>query len=222
MYTQTKEGKDWFILIDFDLGVKITKEGFPLGPSARHRTGTLPFMAYELVGSLQSPLYTQNGAKSHVVQHCIRHDFESLFWVSLRCATSLVDPKLSKSAPTSTVRDAWLTELERGDPRSIARTKKDFLTSESGMDAAPLSPSFEHLRSWFIYFLQPFFNYIAATMQKRSRSFHQAMIHALSGEKAQEQIDETVLSDFALYETGHNHVTRNTLLEAVGLYEKLH
>ena len=119
--TQTKEGKDWFILIDFDLGVKVTKEGFPLGPSARHHTGTLPFMAYELVGSLQSPIFTQNEAKSHVVQHCIRHDFESLFWVSLRCATSLVDPKLSKSAPTSTVRDAWLTEFEKGDPRSIPR-----------------------------------------------------------------------------------------------------
>ena len=102
MYTQTKEGKDWFVLIDFDLGVKVTKEGFPMGLSARHRTqtGTLLFTAYELVESAKSLIDPQNQAKSQVVQHCIRHDFES-FWVSLRCATSLVDPKLSKSAPST-------------------------------------------------------------------------------------------------------------------------
>ena len=169
MYTQTKEGKDWFVLIDFDLGVKVTKEGFPMGLSARHRTqtGTLLFTAYELVESAKSLIDPQNQAKSQVVQHCIRHDFESLSWVSLRCATSLVDPKLSKSAPSSMVRDDWLTEFERGDPRSIARTKKHFLTSESDMDTAPLSPSFEHLRNWLDAFLVPFWRYTHAADTER-------------------------------------------------------
>lgn len=212
MYTQT-EGKDWFILIDFDLGVKVTKDGLPLGPSARHRTGTLPFMAYELVGSLKSPIDPQNEAKPQVVQHCIRHDFESLFWVSLWCATRLVDPTLSKSAPTSTVREDWLTEFEKGDPRTIARFKKDFLTSESDMDTAPLSPSFKHLRSWLDAFRVPFWRHRHAAdeerlakNQRKSRKAHQTPADALN--------------KFRLYETGYGHVTREVLLKAFEIDEE--
>ena len=218
MYTQTKEGKDWFILIDFDLGVKVTKEEFPLGPSARHRTGTLPFMAFELVESIGSETIPEKP-----VRHCVRHGFESLLWVSLWCAVCIVDPRSlsDDDAAQEQARATFLATLEKGDPETMASRKMKLLTNPDQFMAIPLSPAFKHLHIWLSYFLQPFFKYIITAMQQRQRSFFEAQIHALSGGKAQEQTDETVLSDFALYETGHGHVTRNALLEAVGLYEKL-
>lgn len=115
MYTQN-EGKGRFILIDYDLGVKVTKEGFPLGPSARHRTGTLPFMAYELVETIKSP---DDTGDPKPIQHCVRHDFESLFWVSLWSAVT-VGPTSLAPGFASQARDNFLASLERGDSQTIA------------------------------------------------------------------------------------------------------
>ncbi len=61
-----KEGKLFGVLNDFDLA---TKTGDP-SPSSKQRTGTKPYMAYELLAT-------------EAVIHRYRHDLESLFYVIL-------------------------------------------------------------------------------------------------------------------------------------------
>ena len=46
---EIREGKFYFILIDFDMAVRIAPDESSYVASSRYRTGTLPFMAYELV-----------------------------------------------------------------------------------------------------------------------------------------------------------------------------
>src|SRR5882762_8176038 len=58
------------ILNDFDLACRVDAKGRPCGTTARHYTGTLPFMALEL---LYNP-----GA-----MHLLRHDLGSLFYVAM-------------------------------------------------------------------------------------------------------------------------------------------
>jgi serine/threonine protein kinase len=58
--------EDCGILNDFDLA-KLVKE-MQCGPSAKHKTGTLPFLALDLLHSWNS-------------QHLFQHDFESFLYV---------------------------------------------------------------------------------------------------------------------------------------------
>ncbi|KAH9896006.1 hypothetical protein C8Q73DRAFT_780874 [Cubamyces lactineus] len=73
------DGRVKFILTDFDLAVLVDVNGSPRGPTAKHRTGTLPFMAQRLLQDLASyPDCPQ-------VPHELHHDYESLYWVALWC-----------------------------------------------------------------------------------------------------------------------------------------
>ena len=87
-----REGDNVYgVLIDFDLGVHVDENGHSLGHSSLHRTGTLPFMAVELISDL-AETYDTSDTTITQQQHCVRHDFESLFWVSLWCAIRFVSP----------------------------------------------------------------------------------------------------------------------------------
>ncbi|KAG0695564.1 hypothetical protein DFH29DRAFT_954736, partial [Suillus ampliporus] len=68
MYCKTKDGVLVGVLNDYDLSSLATTQG-PLG---NERTGTVPFMALDLL----SP-ESQRGK----VQHLYRHDLESFIWV---------------------------------------------------------------------------------------------------------------------------------------------
>ena len=129
MYTRTDKGEDWFVLIDFDLGIEVNEHGFQLEQSARHRTGTLPFMAHELVCGMNS----QGGAQVPV-RHCVRHDFESLFWVSLRCAVRLTRPEShGEDESVAKARDEFLVGLEKGELNAVADRKEKILNTQSEM-----------------------------------------------------------------------------------------
>ena len=75
------QGRANFILCDFDLAILLNEDGSPAGPGARgtHHTGTLPFMARQLVEDL-----ALHPGRPHV-PHELHHDFESLYWVALWC-----------------------------------------------------------------------------------------------------------------------------------------
>src|SRR5713101_156777 len=60
----------WVILNDLDLAGRVEVEGEVSHATARHRTGTLPFMALELL-------------EEQSTRHRLRHDLESLFYVAV-------------------------------------------------------------------------------------------------------------------------------------------
>ncbi len=70
---EMRDNRPHFILIDYDLAKEITGLDVHRNSSTgKHRTGTLPFMAYELVEDI--PKYGKSG---HIpVVHRLRYDFE--------------------------------------------------------------------------------------------------------------------------------------------------
>ena len=213
MYTQN-EGKGRFVLIDYDLGIKVTKEGFPLGPSARHRTGTLPFMAYELVETIKSP---DDTGDPKPIQHCVRHDFESLFWVSLRCAVRLTRAEShGEDESVAKARDDFLASLEKGKLNAVAGRKENILNTQSEMMKCPLSASFTHLRTWLNSFRIPFWNYKAAREHAEINLWRQTQTTTLTGSRQPAGSKEAILDDFASYETGYGTITRSVLLKEIG------
>jgi len=114
----------WVILNDFDLAGRVKEEG----ARARHRTGTLPFMAIELL-------------KKADATHCLRHDLESLFYVAVWWAVTATHGQADRDAATSRRRS--LAYWNQGTPRAISLVKQEFLTlpwKDSGIE---LSPGFE-------------------------------------------------------------------------------
>ena len=62
------------ILNDFDHAAMVHDEGLPVvANSSKHQSGTLPFMAYELL----------NPREADSITHYLRHDFESIFLVAI-------------------------------------------------------------------------------------------------------------------------------------------
>ncbi|THG97224.1 hypothetical protein EW026_g4743 [Hermanssonia centrifuga] len=140
---EMRDDKPHFILIDYDLAKEIT--GFDAhcsSSTSQHRTGTLPFMAYELVED--AAMYGEPG---HVpVVHRLRYDFESLFWVALWCAVKMPPGRdASEDRRLHQVVQGW----ESGLLTMLARNKKTLCTTPSEIRALHLPPRSEHLRNWF-------------------------------------------------------------------------
>ncbi|KAI0691936.1 hypothetical protein BC835DRAFT_1521124 [Cytidiella melzeri] len=157
---QNHNGEDRFILIDFDLAVFVDENGFPKGATSRHRTGTLPFMALELIQDMQAA--EEMDSECERVIHCVRHDYESVFWVTLWCAIKIADP--NSPDKYAKVRDAERTTWEFGTYEQIALKKLGLLWKHKTFMALRLSPLFEHLRPWLVAFKAPF--YTSATMSE--------------------------------------------------------
>lgn len=112
-----------FILIDFDMAVVIPKGESRYPASSRHRTGTLPFMAVDL---LLDAFDASNNAKGwKPIKHLLRHDLESLLWVSVWSLMTLPIQSLSKEIAEKTVQSVWM--MERGNLRIISLTKSGLL-----------------------------------------------------------------------------------------------
>ncbi|KAH9896004.1 hypothetical protein C8Q73DRAFT_835422 [Cubamyces lactineus] len=112
-------GRANFILTDFDLAVMLNDDGLPKGPTGKHHTGTLPFMAERLVEDLA--LHPDRPR----VLHELHHDYESLYWVALWCTMKADYDK--QEAEFQKRIDQFLTqwELAEGHPRSQASETSD-------------------------------------------------------------------------------------------------
>ncbi|KAH9896016.1 hypothetical protein C8Q73DRAFT_462273 [Cubamyces lactineus] len=125
-------GRADFILTDFDLAVMLNDDGTPRGPTAKHRTGTLPFMARELLEDL-----ALHPGDPHVL-HELHHDYESLFWVALWC-TMRVDyfeePKLQ------TRIDDFLNQWEFAKGQSKSQASQPPSNASRGSKAQPETTS---------------------------------------------------------------------------------
>ncbi|KAI0691951.1 hypothetical protein BC835DRAFT_1528446 [Cytidiella melzeri] len=151
---QKRGAEDYFVLVDIDSGVGLDENGFPIEATPRHRTGTLSFMALELIQDMQAA--EEMDSECERVINCVRHDYESVFWVTLWCAIKNADP--NSPDKYAKVRDAERTTWEFGTYEQIACKKLALLTHDKRFMSNRLSPLFEHLRGWLVAFKEPFYD----------------------------------------------------------------
>ncbi|CAA7261224.1 unnamed protein product [Cyclocybe aegerita] len=130
------------ILNDFDLASELDAEGKVPASSANHRTGTLPFMAKDLL---------QNWPKSvPPPTHHYRHDLESFFYILIWAMTQYT---LEKDEDGNSIRGPLPEDLEGWNVRESASVQKgDFYVSAifNTLDESVL-PHFRELwKKWVI------------------------------------------------------------------------
>ncbi|THU81956.1 hypothetical protein K435DRAFT_844549 [Dendrothele bispora CBS 962.96] len=114
------DGKIFGVLNDLDLASRVTKE---MSATSKHRTGTRPFMAYELLDSDPKKL----------VPHLYRHDLESLFYVMLfACCRYNLDGE-----SVSSLYDEWLTD----SAENLSNSKEVLCNSHKDFNP-PVTPDF--------------------------------------------------------------------------------
>ncbi|KAF5381482.1 hypothetical protein D9757_008134 [Collybiopsis confluens] len=121
-----REGDNVYgVLNDFDLSLFRTR--MDEGPTSKHRTGTKPFMAYDLLDTAWDKV------------HRYRHDLESLFYIILILSCHYSDPTTQAS---SLPFKAWFDQTDD----LIASQKYRFLGSPSPI--LPVQPYFSAFTKW--------------------------------------------------------------------------
>ncbi|PSR76325.1 hypothetical protein PHLCEN_2v8557 [Hermanssonia centrifuga] len=140
---EMRDNRPQFILIDYDLAKEVIGlDAFRRSSTGKHRTGTLPFMAYELVKDI-----ARYGEPGHVpVVHRLRYDFESLFWVALWCAVKMPP---SRDASEDNKLHNVVKEWESGLLTMLASHKRTLCTTPDEVNSLRLPPNSEYLRPWF-------------------------------------------------------------------------
>ncbi|KAG2363793.1 hypothetical protein BDR07DRAFT_1403336 [Suillus spraguei] len=122
MVYKTSDGRYIGVLNDFDLSS--TQDS----PSGQERTGTIPFMAMELL--------TEEAIKGNI-KHLYRHDAESFIWVLTWVCLRYEEGQLLRKGRRL---DKWLKE----DAIGCRKEKSDFLYNVQ----SSIIPSPSHGRSW--------------------------------------------------------------------------
>ncbi|KAI0827182.1 hypothetical protein BC628DRAFT_208490 [Trametes gibbosa] len=132
---EAPNGPVHFILNDFDLEID-TNDRDATGPISQHRTGTLPFMAIELLENMAKPVGSQT------VLHQLYHDYESLFWVALWSAM-----KTERNITVHLHKEirAVVSRRETGDYETIAHRKNSLFATQNFLKL-PFTPNFKSLR----------------------------------------------------------------------------
>ena len=78
LYYTEKGGRERAILNDYDLAVILDKNWEGTGATSKHRTGTGPYMARELLQELPKP---RGGEKPIVVKHEYAYELESWMYI---------------------------------------------------------------------------------------------------------------------------------------------
>ncbi|KAI0791859.1 hypothetical protein C8Q75DRAFT_756592 [Abortiporus biennis] len=130
--------KPYFILNDFDLATFIKPDGTPAAEtSSKHRTGTLPFMARDILKNPFKP-------------HYLRHDLESAVYIAFWIGASY--PFGANGRPMK--RNQSLLVWEKGDFTDIAKAKNDFFApgEEDAFERIwlTIAPDFNPYVHWFL------------------------------------------------------------------------
>ncbi|CAL1711988.1 unnamed protein product [Somion occarium] len=125
------EGIVYLILNDFNTSSVVDHKGEPTGATARHRTGTLPFMAVDILENPNSP-------------HYFKHDIESIFYVAVWCTVKL--PISAKMKTSISRRKQCLKNWEEGGAAAVADAKTRLVTR--GVRALRFSEEFAPYSMW--------------------------------------------------------------------------
>ena len=199
---KVQDGAYYFILIDFDMAVDLTNAVTPDGgykASSKNRTGTLPFMAYDLVRDAWNS--RARGTSWKPLRHLLRHDFESLFYVAFWSITAV-----RTSSGKDPLQD-WLAngarELETGSLRDLAGKKLMLCRSSLKENNIVLPEPTSILKGWFLGWTQVFLSaYSALDLRK------------LEDEGKEEDPSSSPQPDFDV-ETVNGLFTRDTLKAAL-------
>ena len=115
-YYRDENGKVVAVLLDFDLASMPGSRRY----SSKHRTGTAPFMAREVLDS--------NNVR---YMHKIYHDLESLFYALVWHAVGYRGTNLPPQKGVDPLKN-WRT----GDVKAMLNAKKDFFRNEDALDIA--------------------------------------------------------------------------------------
>ncbi|EKM48456.1 uncharacterized protein PHACADRAFT_202791 [Phanerochaete carnosa HHB-10118-sp] len=144
---EMRNGEPFFILNDFDLATFVKDNGMRLHPaSSKHRTGTLPFMAVEILLDMDKPVAAAKTRRVGLqIAHRLRHDWESLLWVALWCMLTM-DPDVSGTELEPQIV-SFLSDWETGEFRNIANAKITIIYNATNVyDLVPLR--FRSLIPW--------------------------------------------------------------------------
>ncbi|KAJ3495577.1 hypothetical protein NLJ89_g10605 [Agrocybe chaxingu] len=94
----------WGILNDFDLGSEVDADGKVQSSNANHRTGTLPYMATDL---LRLPQAIDALLKVERPKHYYRHDLESFFYILIFASTRYTFDPQKPCKPTPSCLADW-------------------------------------------------------------------------------------------------------------------
>lgn len=123
-----------FVLIDYDMATVVScKSDPPYARRSKHRTGTVAFMAYELVEDAAlagEPDYAP-------IPHRLCHDLESIYWLCYWCMLILLAVEESTRIKLLNIVRAWETQ----DLRSVARTKSLLRVSTPKKSGITLPPA---------------------------------------------------------------------------------
>lgn len=136
--TDKDSGSVTLILNDFDLAAKVNEKGEPVVANlSEHRTGTLPFMAVDILKHLTDKT------------HYLRHDLESVFWVALWCLIKLPD---SKNDNDKKRRREMVLNWEHGGIDAICKTKGDIVKSAEEFGKLTFTPEMQCYDQWIVGF----------------------------------------------------------------------
>ena len=138
---EVRDGEPFFILNDYDLVSLQKPAGEDAKPSSKHRTGTPPFMACEVLSDLGS----LNRGDRPFISHILRYDFESLYWVSLWC-TMTMEPV--EDATLKNLIKTTLSEWETGPFDRIASSKRSVIMTADAFDTLTMTPLYNPCRGW--------------------------------------------------------------------------
>lgn len=141
---EMRGSRHYFILIDFDMAIIVPSRGSTYTASSKHRTGTLPFMAFELVMDVGRASKTTSWRP---IPHVLRHDFESLFWIAVWCVLTLYLMSLPKELRGGLRETAKM--FSQGDVAFIASYKLQFATWGFKNSELTLPPAAQPLGQWF-------------------------------------------------------------------------
>ncbi len=189
---EIRDGRLYFILIDFDMATVVTSTGEPSAQvSAKHRTGTLPFMAFELLRDT-----TNDVAR---VKHRLRHDLESLLYFS--CWSNISMPVVEDKALKSTLLK-YLRTWEADTLESVASVKLSLLRDRDKVAALSYPPAGEHLRPVFDRWFKVF---------RRGYNRWSNLLDDLEDEDLEDEIPESDLD----IETLNGTISRDTIKKAI-------
>ncbi|THG96597.1 hypothetical protein EW026_g5264 [Hermanssonia centrifuga] len=194
-----------FKLIDFDFATFVDGDGRPIATtsSSKHRTGTLAFMAYELVCEMAD----RNDPPGKPAIHMLCHEFESLYYLSVYSMITM--PEVEDTVRRKLYRQTvWL--WENGLMEQIAACKAR-LWDSLYIERLPIPSQCEPLRPWLLLFsdiIQEARTQLRSHRKKTSEPFDQ---ETMGGVLTRDVIKNTLMggvdSEFVYFSTNKSSVS---------------